>query len=60
MPAATNWRFEVDFERIAWLTIDTPNSPVNTLSRIAITELETIILRVEDLIASGEVVGLVI
>ena len=60
MPAATNWRFDVDFERIAWLTIDTPNSPVNTLSRIAITELETIILRVEDLIASGEVVGLVI
>ena len=60
MPAATNWRFEVDFESIGWLTIDTPKSPVNTLSRLSITELETILLRVEDLIASGEVVGLVI
>src|SRR5215475_1702850 len=60
MPAATNWRFEVDFERIGWLTIDTPKSPVNTLSRLAISEFETILLRVEDLIASGEVVGLVI
>src|SRR5262245_61932320 len=60
MPAMTNWRFEVDFEGIGWLTIDTPNSPVNTLSRQAITELETALLRVEDLIASREVVGLVI
>ena len=60
MPPMTNWRFEVDFERIGWLTIDTPNAPVNTLSRLAITELETALLRVEDLIASGEVIGLVI
>jgi len=60
MPASTNWRFEVDFEKIAWLTIDTPNAPVNTLSRQALVELEAIILRVEDLVASGEVVGLVI
>lgn len=60
MPAMVNWRFEVDFENIAWLTIDTPNSPVNTLSRLAITELEATLLRVEDLIASGEVIGLVI
>jgi 3-hydroxyacyl-CoA dehydrogenase / enoyl-CoA hydratase / 3-hydroxybutyryl-CoA epimerase len=59
MPAMTNWRFEVDFERIGWLTIDTPNSPVNTLSRLALSELETALLRVEDLIASGEVIGLV-
>ncbi|HZY68713.1 MAG TPA: 3-hydroxyacyl-CoA dehydrogenase NAD-binding domain-containing protein [Devosia sp.] len=56
----TNWRFEVDFERIGWLTIDTPNSPVNTLSRVAISELETVLLRVDDLAASGEVIGLVI
>jgi 3-hydroxyacyl-CoA dehydrogenase/enoyl-CoA hydratase/3-hydroxybutyryl-CoA epimerase len=60
MPAMTNWRFETDFEGIGWLTIDTPNSPVNTLSRLSITELETALLRVEDLIASGEVIGLVI
>src|SRR6187399_1272495 len=60
MPAMTNWRFNVDFEGIGWLTIDTPNSPVNTLSRLSISELETALLRVEDLIASGEVIGLVI
>jgi 3-hydroxyacyl-CoA dehydrogenase/enoyl-CoA hydratase/3-hydroxybutyryl-CoA epimerase len=60
MPAMTNWRFEVDFEGIGWLTIDTPNSPVNTLSRLSISELETVLLGVEDLIASGEVIGLVI
>lgn len=60
MPESSNWRITVDFERIAWLTIDTPKSPVNTLSRQSITELETILLRVEDLIASGEIVGLVI
>jgi 3-hydroxyacyl-CoA dehydrogenase/enoyl-CoA hydratase/3-hydroxybutyryl-CoA epimerase len=60
MPAMTNWRFEVDFEAIGWLTIDTPNSPVNTLSRLSITELEAALVRIEDLIASGEVIGLVI
>ena len=60
MPAMTNWRFEVDFEKIGWLTIDTPGVPVNMLSRLATQELETIVLRMEDLIASGEVIGLVI
>ena len=60
MPPATNWRFDVDVENIGWLTIDTPNAPVNTLSRQSIGELEAIILRVEDLVATGEVVGLVI
>jgi 3-hydroxyacyl-CoA dehydrogenase/enoyl-CoA hydratase/3-hydroxybutyryl-CoA epimerase len=60
MPAMTNWRFEVDIEKIGWLTIDTPKSPVNTLSRLSISELETALLRIEDLVASGEVVGLVI
>lgn len=60
MPAMTNWRFEIDLEGIGWLTIDTPNAPVNTLSRLALSELEMALLRVEDLVASGEVVGLVI
>ena len=60
MPTLTNWRLEVDFEGIAWLTINTPNSPVNTLSRAAITELDAALTRVDDLVASGDVVGLVI
>jgi len=60
MPALTNWHFEVDFERIAWLTIDTPDAPVNTLSRQAIGEFEAALVRIEDLVAAGEVIGLVI
>jgi 3-hydroxyacyl-CoA dehydrogenase / enoyl-CoA hydratase / 3-hydroxybutyryl-CoA epimerase len=60
MPAMTNWRFEVDVEQIGWLTIDTPKGSVNTLSRLAITELDAALTRIEDLVASGEVVGVVI
>lgn len=56
----TNWRFELDFEGFGWLMIDTPKAPVNTLSRLAIAEFETALLRVEDLVASGELKGLTI
>src|SRR3569833_390832 len=59
MPAMTNWRFELDVENIGWLTIDTQNAPVNTLSRLALTELDAVIARVEELVATGELVGLV-
>ena len=59
MPAMTNWRFELDVENIGWLTIDTPNAPVNTLSRLALTELDAAIARVEELVATSELVGLV-
>ena len=41
-----HWRFELDFEGIGWLTIDTPKAPVNTLSREAIAELETLVAAV--------------
>ena len=60
MPKTRNWRFTIDFEGLGWLTIDTPKSPVNTLSREAITELETLVLRFEDLIASGELAGVIL
>lgn len=55
-----NWRFQVDLEKIGWLTIDTPGASVNTLSREAIMELETLVSRIEDLAGSGEVVGVVL
>ena len=42
LPPTKNWRFEIDFEGIGWLTIDTPKAPVNTLSRECIAELETL------------------
>ncbi|MEP7239657.1 MAG: 3-hydroxyacyl-CoA dehydrogenase NAD-binding domain-containing protein [Devosia sp.] len=60
LPPMTNWRFEVDLEQIAWLTIDTPNAPVNTLSRLAIGELETVLQRLDDMIAAGDVIGVVL
>jgi 3-hydroxyacyl-CoA dehydrogenase/enoyl-CoA hydratase/3-hydroxybutyryl-CoA epimerase len=59
MPAMTNWRFELDVENIGWLTIDTPNAPVNTLSRLALRELDAALARIEELVATSDLVGLV-
>jgi 3-hydroxyacyl-CoA dehydrogenase/enoyl-CoA hydratase/3-hydroxybutyryl-CoA epimerase len=60
MPQMTNWRLAVDAEAIAWLTIDTPDAPVNTLGSTALVELEAALGRIEALAATGEIVGLVI
>ena len=60
MPETRNWRFALDFEGIGWLTIDTPDAPVNMLSRQALAELETLVMRFEDLIATGELIGVVL
>jgi 3-hydroxyacyl-CoA dehydrogenase/enoyl-CoA hydratase/3-hydroxybutyryl-CoA epimerase len=60
MPASRNWRFEIDIEGIGWLTIDTPKAPVNTLSREAIVELDRFVARFEELIAAGELIGVVL
>ncbi|MEQ1771602.1 MAG: 3-hydroxyacyl-CoA dehydrogenase NAD-binding domain-containing protein [Devosia sp.] len=59
-PPMSNWRFELDFEGLGWLSIDTPNAPVNTLSRQAIQELEAAVMRFEDLAATGELRGVTI
>ncbi|MBD8067266.1 enoyl-CoA hydratase/isomerase family protein [Devosia sp. PTR5] len=62
-PQATDtkhWRFHTDVEKIGWLTIDTPGASVNTLSREAIMELETLVARFEDLASSGELIGVVL
>ena len=62
-PQATetkHWSFHTDLEKIGWLTINTPGASVNTLSREAIMELETLVARFEDLASSGELVGVVI
>ena len=60
MPQTRNWRFALDVEGIGWLTIDTPDAPVNTLSREAIAELEKLVVRFEELAASGELKGVVL
>ena len=62
-PQATEtkpWSFHTDLEKIGWLTINTPGASVNTLSREAIMEFETLVARFEDLASSGELVGVVI
>src|SRR5690606_4899636 len=43
-----------------WLVIDTPDAAVNTLSRAAIMELETLVARFEDLANAGELAGVVL
>jgi 3-hydroxyacyl-CoA dehydrogenase/enoyl-CoA hydratase/3-hydroxybutyryl-CoA epimerase len=60
MPKTKHWRFDIDVERIGWLTIDTPGASVNTLSREAIGELEELVMRFEDLIATDGLVGIVL
>jgi len=60
MPKLKYWHFEIDVEKIGWLTIDTPKSPVNVLGGDCIAELETLSLRFEDLVASDELAGVVL
>jgi 3-hydroxyacyl-CoA dehydrogenase / enoyl-CoA hydratase / 3-hydroxybutyryl-CoA epimerase len=60
LPRLKHWTFEVDFEGLGWLAIDTPNAPVNTLSREAITELETIVTAIEGMIPDGELKGVIL
>lgn len=60
MPQTKHWRFHRDVENLGWLTIDTPNSPVNTLSREAITELESLVDRFEALAQSRELAGVIL
>ena len=62
-PQATDtrhWRFHADLEKIGWLTIESPGGSVNTLSREAIMELETLVARLEDLASSDELIGVVL
>jgi 3-hydroxyacyl-CoA dehydrogenase/enoyl-CoA hydratase/3-hydroxybutyryl-CoA epimerase len=60
MPTTANWRFELDFEGLGWLTIDRPGASVNTLGREALTELEALVVRFEELIAAGELLGVIL
>ena len=57
MPVLKHWKFEVDHEGIGWLTIDTPDAPVNVLGTPAVMELEKLVARFEDLAAAGELAG---
>ncbi len=56
-PKTRSWRFSIDAEKLGWLTIDTPKTGVNVLSTEAITELEALVTRFEELIATGDLIG---
>ncbi len=55
-----HWSFQTDIEKIGWLTIHSPEGSVNTLSREAIMELETLVARIEDLAKRDQLVGVVL
>ena len=55
-----DWRFEIDFENIAWATFDREGESMNTLGRRPIEEFEKIINHVESLASSKDVRGLII
>lgn len=60
LPHLKHWTFTVDFEGLGWLIIDTPKSPVNTLSRESITELDTIVTAIEGMVPAGELKGVIL
>jgi len=60
MPPSRAWTFHTDFEGIGWLTIDVPDAPVNTLSRETLTELTGMVTAIEEMVAGGELKGLVL
>ncbi len=60
IPSSRHWQFRIDVEGIGWLTVDTPKSPVNTLSREAIVDLSRFVEAFEALAASGELTGVVL
>ena len=55
-----DWRFEIDFEGIAWAVFDRENETMNTLGRRPTEELMAIIAKVEDAADKGDAKGLVI
>ncbi len=55
-----DWRFEIDFETIAWAVFDREGESMNSLGRRPTEELAAIITRVEDAAEKGEVRGLIL
>ncbi len=55
-----DWRFEIDFEEIAWAVFDREGESMNSLGRRPTEELAAIIARVEDAAEKGEVRGLIL
>ncbi|MEC9368662.1 MAG: 3-hydroxyacyl-CoA dehydrogenase NAD-binding domain-containing protein [Pseudomonadota bacterium] len=54
-----DWRYEIDFEGIAWAIFDREGETMNTLGRRPTEELAQIIQRSEDAAKNGEIKGLI-
>jgi len=59
LPDLKHWRFEVDFEDIAWATLDQTGESANTFGRETTTELERIVSTVEEAARNKEVRALI-
>lgn len=55
-----DWRFEIDFEDIAWAVFDREGESMNSLGVRPTQELAAIVGKVEEAVEKGEVRGLVI
>ncbi len=55
-----DWRFEIDFEDIAWAIFDREGESANTLGTRAMEELDAIVTRMEQAAGTKEARGLVI
>ncbi|HEX9208218.1 MAG TPA: 3-hydroxyacyl-CoA dehydrogenase NAD-binding domain-containing protein [Steroidobacteraceae bacterium] len=53
---ARQWSFELDADRVAWLTFDKPGASANSLSRAAMTELNERLDEIERLAPAGVVI----
>jgi len=51
-----SWKFEVDVDRVAWLTCDTPGTSTNVLSATVLTELAAALSEIAQLEPRGVVV----
>lgn len=54
-----DWRFDIDFEALAWAIFDREGESANTLGRRATEELAAIVAHVEEKARSGDVRGLI-
>ena len=56
----TGLKFEVDLDKIGWLTFDQPNVPVNVLSSAVLSYLDHLLGELESRISNGQLFALVI
>lgn len=55
-----DWRFEIDFEDIAWAVFDREGESMNSLGNRPTLELAAIVEKVEEAVEKGEVRGLIL